>query len=52
MEFLQIIDYSQVVSIATKCIAVALPIGIIFGIAGKVTSFFMSMVLGKEKVDL
>lgn len=52
MEFLQTIDYSQVVDIAVKCISVALPIGLIFGLAGKAMNFFMSMVLGKERVDL
>lgn len=52
MEFLASIDYSQVVDIAAKCIAVALPIGLIFGIAGKAVNFFLSMVLGKERVDL
>lgn len=52
MVFLQTLDYSQVVEICAQCIAVALPIGLIFGLAGKVVTFFMSMVLGKEKVDL
>lgn len=52
MEFLQTIDYSQVVAICTSCIAAALPIGIIFGIAGKAVNFFLSMVFGKERVDL
>lgn len=52
MEFLQTIDYSQVVDIAAKCIATALPIGMIFGLAGKATNFFLSLVFGKERVDL
>lgn len=52
MEFLQTIDYSQVVDICAKCIAVALPIGMIFGLAGKAVNFFMDMALGKEKVNL
>lgn len=52
MEFLATIDYSQVVSLVTYCIAAALPIGLIFGIAGKAVNFFLSMVFGKERVDL
>lgn len=52
MEYLANIDYSQVVNLAAACIAAALPIGIIFGLAGKAANFFMSMVLGKERVDL
>lgn len=52
MEFLQTIDYSSIVDIAAKCIAVALPIGLIFGLAGKAVNFFLSMVLGKERVEL
>lgn len=52
MEYLSTIDYSQVVSLATACMKAALPIGIIFGLAGKAVNFFMSMVLGKERVDL
>lgn len=46
------IDYSQVVAIVTNCIMVALPIGVIFGLAGKACNFFLSMVFGKERVDL
>lgn len=52
MEFLQSIDYAQVVDLAATCIKVALPIGVIFGLASKAYNFFMSMVFGKEKVDL
>lgn len=52
MEFLATLDYQQVVEIAAKTIAVALPIGLVFGIAGKAVNFFMSMVLGKERVNL
>ena len=52
MEYLATIDYSQVVLVATACISAALPIGLIFGLAGKACNFFMSMVLGKERVDL
>lgn len=52
MEYLGTIDYSQVVTIAACCIGAALPIGLIFGIAGKAVNFFLSMVFGKERVDL
>ena len=46
------IDYQQIVDLAAKAISIGLPIGLIFGLAGKVTNFFLSMVFGKERVDL
>lgn len=35
MEFLVEIDYQQIVDLLARCVAVALPIGLIFGLAEK-----------------
>lgn len=53
MEVTQVvIDYQQIVTICAQCLTVALPIGVIFGIAGRITNFFLGMVTGKERVSL
>lgn len=46
------IDYQQIVTICGQCMAVALPIGVIFGVCSRVTTFFLGMVTGKERVSL
>lgn len=47
-----VIDYQQIVTICAQCMAVALPIGVIFGISGRIINFFLGMVTGKERVNL
>lgn len=50
MEFLVEIDYQQIVDLLARCVAVALPIGLIFGLAEKAYNAFMSMVFGRDRV--
>jgi len=46
------LDYSQIIGMCAECLAVAMPIGFIFGITGKAYDLFMSMAFGKERVRL
>lgn len=46
------IDYNQIVLLAAECLGVSMPIGIIFGLTGKLYDLFMSMAFGKERVRL
>lgn len=52
MEFLVEIDYQHVVDLVAHCIAVALPISLVFGLAGKAYNAFLSMVFGKDRINL
>ena len=47
-----VIDYQQIVGICGSCMAVALPIGIIFGVCGRCVNFVFAMITGKERVTL
>lgn len=46
------VDYSEIIALCAECLAVALPIGFVFGLTGKVYDLFMSMAFGKERVRL
>lgn len=46
------IDYGQIVALCAECLSVAMPIGFVFGLTGKVYDLFMSMAFGKERVRL
>lgn len=46
------IDYNQIVVLCAECLAVAMPMGVIFGLTGKLYDLFMSMAFGKERVRL
>lgn len=45
-----LIDYQQVVDLCVQAVSVALPIGLIFGLAEKLINGFLSMVFGKDRV--
>ncbi len=46
------LDYQVIINLAGTCIAAALPIGIVFGLAEKAVNAFLSMAFGKEKIKL
>lgn len=49
---MQAIDYQQIVNLCAEIIRLALPIGVIFGLSRVAVNGFLSMVFGKNKVDL
>jgi hypothetical protein len=46
------IDYQQIVGLVGEVMTVAIPVGLIFGLADKLYNAFMSMVFGKDKINL
>lgn len=46
------LDYQLIINLLGEYLRAALPIAIIFGLAGKATNLFLSLAFGKERVDL
>lgn len=42
------LDYQAIVDIIAELLVVAMPIGVLFGLVGKMVTFFLSMLFGQK----